>query len=272
MTEVDLVQDTELTPNHRPSNTSNILALLATAVIFFILGALMVYVVREPSENPASTNDQAAINDAVAATFVALTPTATPQPTDVPVNQSFEEHNPFLGPEDAPIVLVEFSDYQCPYCARFHEQTLSPLLEHYDGLIKFVYREYPIIGGQVSADMSTAAQCANLQGQYWEYTDLIWANQLSNERRQVDSDLLGEFAETAELDLDVFNTCLDEGTGFDLVVTDFEAGRDWNVSATPGFFINGTRYSFGAQPLDVFLDVIDAELVELGISPPERSS
>lgn len=293
----------ELKDENPPGSGTYIFSLMATAVVFFLLGLGMMFIAQESSEDdpiPASDDEVAQaveatfvaltatfnaqdsssdailrsddeIAQAVEATFIALTPTSTPPPTRVPTDQTLADHNPILGDEDAPIIMVEFSDYLCPYCARFHTETLEPLMAHYDGLVKFVYREYPIIGGQLSADISAAAQCAAIQDRYWEFTDLIWLNQVSPTREQVTPELLEEYAQTAELDVEEFNACIEDGTGFDNVVVDFEAGRDFNVSATPGFFINGNRYTFGAQPLEVFIDVIDEELVRMGISPPARS-
>ena len=212
------------------------------------------------------------IAQAVEGTFIALTPTATPFPTDVPTELTFLENNPSQGPVDAPIILVEFSDYLCPYCARFHAETLTPLLEHYGDNVRFIYREYPIIGGQASVDISTAAACANLQGKYWEFADLIWANRLSQDRPAIDGAMLANFGTTLELDMDSYNTCREDGTGLNLVIADFDDGRLYNVSATPGFFISGERFTYGAVPIEYFMDVIDAQLIKKGITPPVRSS
>jgi protein-disulfide isomerase len=213
---------------------------------------------------------QTEIDAAVQATFIALTPTATLPPTAAPIDTTFTEDNPTLGPEDAPITIVEFSDYFCGFCGRFHSQTLQPLLDHYGDLVRFVYREYPIIGGQQSADVGAAAQCAGFQGKYWEFSDLIWENRTSPERPAIDGNLLTEWANEVELDFDEFATCIEEGRGFEIVLADFEAGRDYEITGTPTFFINGVRF-VGAQPLENFQNIIDAELRELGIEPPPRS-
>jgi protein-disulfide isomerase len=287
-------------------NPNLIFPLLMTAIVFFVLGAMVSYIVTDPNDedndpvtsvsaNDGQNNDgsnavaisdaveatvvalagdlspggdAAAINAAVQATFIALTPTATPPPTRVPVSETFYDHNPSLGPDDAPVTLVEFSDYLCPFCARFHTQTLDPLLEHYDGLVRFVYREYPIIGGQASGNLSIAAKCVGLQDKYWEFTDLIWENQASDERRQPDDELIIEFAETIGVDIDQMNACIADGTGLAMVQEDFDAGRTWGINATPGFFVNGNRFTQGAVPIESFVQLIDAALREQGIEPP----
>lgn len=225
----------------------------------------------DDSDAVANAMNGTQIADAVQATFVALTPTATPFPTDVPTELTFdEEHNPSRGPEDAPIVLVEFSDYLCPYCARFHNDTLEPLLDHYGDNIRFIYREYPIIGGQASVDISVAAKCANVQDQYWEFADLIWENRLSEARPNIDQAMLDSFGQELDLDTESYNACREDGTGLNMVIADFDAGQLYDVRATPGFFISGERFTYGAVPIEYFMDIIDAQLIEKGITPPER--
>ena len=243
-------------------------ALQATGTLGAIIGTSV------PDDAARATLEaaiQSEIDAAVQATFIALTPTVTPLPTTAPVDTTFLAANPFLGPEDAPITIVEFSDYNCGFCGRFHAQTLEPLLEQYEGYVKFVYREYPIIGGQQSADIGAAAQCVGFQGKYWEFSDRIWANRTSAERPQITGDLITEWANEVEVDFDEFLTCLEEGQGFEIVIADFEAGREYNITGTPTFFINGERL-VGAQPLEVFQQVIDRQLRDLGIEPPSAES
>jgi protein-disulfide isomerase len=134
-----------------------------------------------------------------------------------------------------------------------------------------MYRDYPIIGGNTTAQIAIAAHCAKDQGKYWEYTDLVWANQSlePEERLELDETVLTDFAETTELDMETFNACFTAGTALDLIRADFAAGQAFAVSGTPTFFIEGQRL-VGAQPLDEFLNVIDAELVKKGFNPPPR--
>lgn len=212
---------------------------------------------------------QAEIEAAVRATFIALTPTATLPPTAAPITETFVDANPVLGPADAPITIVEFSDYFCGFCGRFHAQTLEPLLAHYGDLVRFIYREYPIIGGQQSADVGAAAQCAGFQDKYWEFSDLIWQNRTSSERPPIDGNLITQWANDVELDFDEFVACIEEGRGFEIVLADFEAGRAYEITGTPTFFINGVRF-VGAQPLEAFQNLIDSQLREMGIEPPAR--
>lgn len=209
---------------------------------------------------------------ALEATLFALTPTPTFTPTPIPVSALIASHNPSLGPEDAPITIVEFSDYQCPFCTRFELETRGRLLEHYGNLIRFVYRDYPVIGGQSSAEAAAAVQCAGLQDKFWDFQDLIWANQAlpAEERRALDGQLYSELAQTIQLDSEAFNQCIANEIGLGLVIIDFEAGREFVVNSTPTFFIEGERF-LGAQPFENFAEVIDAALIAKGIEPPARS-
>lgn len=240
---------------------------LATGTLDVLLGTAV------PDSDVRATIEAAIddeINAAIISTFIALTPTATSLPTDVPITETFVDSNPFLGPDDAPITIVEFSDYNCGFCGRFHATTLDPLLEHYGDLVKFVYREYPVIGGQNTADIGAAAQCLNEQDLYWEFTDLIWENQISPNRVSLDGTSLGDFANQVGADTDELLACLEAGRGFEVVLADFEAGRAFNITGTPTFFINGELF-VGAQPIEAFFNIIDRKLIELGIDPPARS-
>lgn len=245
-----------LVPTNAPAPFSTLDAILATA--------------QMNSEQRATVDAaiKAEINAAVEGTLIALTPTATPLPTRVPVADTVVDHNPFLGPEDAPVTMVEFSDYQCSFCGRFHGEVLDPLLAHYGDLLRFVYREFPVIGGQSSAVIGAAAQCASFQGMYWEYVAPVWENMTGTRQPITDDDLL-DYGTNIGLDMEAFESCLADGAGFDNVVIDFEAGRAYNITGTPTFFINGTRL-VGAQPVEAFMNAIDRELLQLGIDPPER--
>lgn len=258
------ISEAEQSPNDPPMNIQQA---ESTSTLDILLSTNIPDVeVRSTVE--AAIDDE--IDSAVLGTLSALTPTATPLPTDVPIEDTFVEANPFLGPDDAPITIVEFSDYNCGFCGRFHATTLEPLLEHYGDLVKFVYREYPIIGGQNTADIGAAAQCLNEQDLYWEFTDLVWANQTSPERQSLDGQLLGVYADQVGADTDSLLECLESGRGFDVVLNDFETGREFGITGTPTFFINGERF-VGAQPIEAFFEIIDRKLIELDIEPPDRS-
>jgi protein-disulfide isomerase len=165
-----------------------------------------------------------------------------------------EPIGPAKGPADAPVTIVEFSDYQCPFCRRV-EPTVAEVLSRYEGKVRFVYRHFPLdrIHPQARA-ASEAAACADRQGKFWEYHEQLFA-----ENAQLDRAGLDAIAEKTGLDTAAFKTCMDEGHTKDLVQKDLEAGSEAGVSGTPAFFINGIPLR-GALPAADFQRVIDEEL------------
>jgi protein-disulfide isomerase len=162
---------------------------------------------------------------------------------------------PSVGPKDAPIVIVEFSDFQCPYCARFHDQTLQSLLAAYPGKIRFVYRHFPLSSIHSNAFRAAeASMCAYEQGAFWLYHDRIYENQA-----KLGSELFVQIASDLGLDLESFRSCLVNEDYKDQVQSDVDFADSLGVRSTPTFFINGLPF-IGAQPLDAFKQVIDSEL------------
>lgn len=240
------------------------LSQLVIAVLFFILGFASALVVTQINAASAQSTYQAALDDAVAAILDALPESggvaqAAPQPSGPDPNRRYEaspDDDPYLGPEDAPITIIEFSDFRCPYCGRFAATTFDPLMEQYGDQIRFVYRDFPVLG-DLSFKAAEAAECADEQGAFWPYHDLLFANQQS-----LTLDSFVSFAEQLELDVETFQSCLENETYRDEVLADFNAARDLGATGTPAFFINGRLVS-GAQPLQVFQSVIDEELAAI---------
>lgn len=254
----------KITPAPHPTRNDTI-AYLITAIIFFGLGLLVGYVVNLGGDS----EDNLSIAQAVEGTMIALTPTPTPEPTVAPIEITYSNQDYRRGDPNAPVKVVEFSDYQCPFCTRFYQETLNPLLEMYEGYVEFVYRDYPIFG-EPSLQAAHAAACANEQDKFWEYHDLIFASQA--EQLQIDDVLLTGFAETLELNLEDFNACLNDQTGLDVLVANIvDAQTLMGRVGTPTFLINGRRI-VGAQPIEDFIVIINAELEALGITPPSIGS
>jgi protein-disulfide isomerase len=162
---------------------------------------------------------------------------------------------PSKGPENAPITIVEFSDFQCPYCAKA-EPTLKDLmeLEKYKGKIRLVFRDYPLEFHKLAPKAAEAAHCAGDQGKYWEMHGRLFAGTPKLEVTD-----LKAYAREVQLDAGRFDKCLDSGEKAKVVQDHFKAGADAGVRGTPAFFINGRMIS-GAQPLEAFKAIIDAEL------------
>jgi protein-disulfide isomerase len=160
---------------------------------------------------------------------------------------------PTKGPTNAPITIVEFSDYECPFCVRA-EPTVKDLLAKYPGKIKLVYRDYPLPMHPKAPKAAEAAHCAGDQGKYWEMHDKLFA---SGAKLEV-ADLKSQAREVG-LDGGKFDKCLDSGEKAKEVESHRKAGDDVGVSGTPAFFINGRLIS-GAQPLEAFVAIVDQEL------------
>ncbi len=185
-----------------------------------------------------------------------------------PIKISLDD-DPIRGNPDAPITIVEFSDYQCPFCARFYAQTLPLLLEEYidEGKVNLVYRDFPVQRIHPNAlSAAAAAECADDQGKYWEYHDTLFEKQ--NAWAKLDSNsaisTFSQFATEIELEQQQFDNCLESGQYLEEVQADFSDGKNYQVTGTPGFFIGNEDIGFvkiiGAKPYDAFKKVIDAQL------------
>ncbi|HEY7316570.1 MAG TPA: thioredoxin domain-containing protein [Candidatus Binatia bacterium] len=164
---------------------------------------------------------------------------------------------PFRGPADAPVTLVEFSDFECPFCKRAHP-TLMQLLEKYAGKVKLVYRDYPLESIHPQArGAAEAARCAQDQGKFWEYYDLLFT-----ESPKLSPDDLKRYATQVGLDGAKFDACVAGGAHKAVIQRDLDEGNRLGITGTPAFFVNG-RPLTGAQPLEAFTRVIDDELARV---------
>ncbi|MGZ8532966.1 MAG: thioredoxin domain-containing protein [Candidatus Binatia bacterium] len=162
--------------------------------------------------------------------------------------------SPFKGPAKAPVTIVEFSDFHCPFCRRVIP-TLAQLESQYGEKIKLVFRDFPIESLHPGATKAhEAARCANEQGKFWLYHDKLFAGP-SN----ASPELFNGLAKELGLDAVAFETCLGSGKYQAAIKQDIEEGNRAGVTGTPAFFINGRLIS-GAQPVEVFARVIDDEL------------
>lgn len=162
---------------------------------------------------------------------------------------------PSRGPGGAPVTIVEFSDYQCPFCKRA-EPTVEQLLKRYPEQVRVVYRHFPLDGHAEARPAAEAAACAEDQGKFWEYHKLVFQNSPKLAKED-----LRELAGKAALDVAAFDACVAEGRHKAKVQADLEAGREAGVSGTPAFFVNGIPLS-GARSLQEFVKLVDAELAK----------
>ena len=171
-----------------------------------------------------------------------------------PPKVAVDATGPSKGPASAPVTIVEFSDFECPFCVRA-EPTVKELLAKYPDKIKLVYRDFPLPMHPNAPKAAEAAHCAGDQGKYWEMHEKLFA---SNGKLAV-SDLKAAARNVPGIDGAKFDRCLDSGEKAALVEKNKKAGDEAGVSGTPAFFINGRLIS-GAQPLEAFTAIVDQEL------------
>jgi protein-disulfide isomerase len=160
------------------------------------------------------------------------------------------------GPANAAIEIIEFSDFQCPYCTRANE-TVNEVLSHYGDKVSVVFRHFPLSFHADAHLASQGAECAGEQGKFWEFHDMLFANQQALKA----ADMSG-YATSLQLDIKEFDSCVSVGTHAEKVDNDMAAGSAVGMNGTPGFYINGIPL-VGAVPFDMFKEVIDAELARL---------
>lgn len=160
---------------------------------------------------------------------------------------------PAKGPANAPVTIIEFSDFQCPFCKR-GRPVVDQVLETYKDKVRYVFRDFPLSFHKQAPKAHEAAHCAGDQGKYWEMHTLLFEKQPALEVAQ-----LKEYAKQLNLDLSAFDACLDDGKYVKRVQSEVAAGAEAGVSGTPAFFVNGIPMS-GALPFAEFKKVIDEEL------------
>jgi protein-disulfide isomerase len=177
-----------------------------------------------------------------------------------------------VGNPDAPIMIEEYSDFQCPYCRIFYENTEEALMQSYvaNGTVYFVYKSFGDFLGTESGRAAEASYCAGDQGKFWEMHDIIFANQTGENAGAYTDRRLLAFAENIELDMDEFRSCFTSGKYKDRIEQDFKDGVEAGIRATPSFVLTYTvkgetisRVIEGAQPFTVFQEEIEAALVEM---------
>jgi protein-disulfide isomerase len=164
---------------------------------------------------------------------------------------------PARGPDSAPVTIVEFSDFQCPYCGR-EVPVVERIMQEYDGKVRLVFRHFPLNFHPYAQKAAEAGACAADQGKFWQMHDKMFGNQ-----QKLAVDDLKAFAKDVGLDPKKFEKCLDSGEKKALVDADEKAGEEAGVSGTPAFFVNGIFIN-GAVPYEQFKDTLDRELKKKG--------
>ena len=179
---------------------------------------------------------------------------ATTQKVNVPLS------NNIVGSANAPVTMIEYSDFQCPFCGRFQRDVYPKVYANYikTGKVKFVYKNFAFLG-QGSTQAAVAAECAADQGKFWEYHDKVFASQNGENQGVFGIANLVKFAEELKLDKAKFEDCVTNNKTLDRVKNETAEGRRIGVTGTPHFLINGTPL-VGAQPWESFQKAIDQVL------------
>ncbi len=202
-------------------------AILAIGTLgFIVLGSCML---------KGTCGNLAAAEDTEKTAAPTAAPTAVPTTTGSTVAVSriaaVDDEDHILGDEDAEITIVEYSDFECPFCSRFHP-TLQQMVEDYDGKVRWVYRDFPLSFHPESENAAEAAECAGEQGKFWEYGDALVENQSS-----LGDDLYKKLATDLGLNASQFDTCRSSDKYLEEISTDAAEGAAAGVTGTPGSFI-----------------------------------
>ncbi len=187
-----------------------------------------------------------------------------PTPT-ITSDTFFANGSPILGNPDAPVTLVEFGDYQCHFCNVFFHSTEDDILKNYveTGKVRMIFKDYNIIGPD-SINASHGAHCANDQGLFWEYHDILYSNWTGENNGWASSENLVKFAQEIGLDMDEWSECFTNRSYSQTILASNEDAKTLGITGTPAFFVIGpdgkfTRIS-GAQPFEVFANIFEIEL------------
>ena len=193
--------------------------------------------------------------------ILVITPMDSNDSKALTASKLIENGSPIMGNPDAKITILEWGDYQCTFCYKFHQNTLDTLNEDFikTGKVNLVFKDYPL-NGPDSLLAAEASYCAQDQEKYWQYHDELYKNWGGEQTGWITSDSLNQFATTINLDLEKFNDCLDNHTHKDRVNTHYQFGKELGIDATPSFLVfnEGKIIKIrGNQPLEVFLKTFD---------------
>ncbi len=182
------------------------------------------------------------------------------QPAPVNVGEIPEGDSYVMGSDDAPITIVEYTDYQCPFCSRHFSQTFAQIKQNYidEGLVRYVFKDFPLSFHAQANDAAVAAHCAGEQDAFYEMHTTLFDNQAQWGNENVLS-ILSDYASNLGLDVEAFDTCMQSGEYDSAIQADFNQGSGFGVRGTPAFFVNG-EFVNGAQPYTIFEQVIQAQL------------
>lgn len=222
--------------------------------VLLIAGLLLVLVVLQLRPEPPGANAAEGSVDGV-----------TVVPSDVPDLTEFETRDPedvqAAGPVDAPVALVVYADYQCPFCAKWTDSTLPEMMQYVEtGDLRIEWRDINMYGAP-SERASYAAHAAGNQGKYWQFHDALYADGEHRPEAELTKEALVDLAAELGMDTERFAADMDSPAVQELVDGYAQQGRDLGVTGTPSFLLGG-RPIVGAQPASVFVDAVESALAE----------
>jgi protein-disulfide isomerase len=234
--------------NNSKKLSQNFLAISILIAAFLVSGSILYS--KNGSSNQAKNTDQnnpqlAKINEG-----------SNPSPANLSDVLKITKDDVILGDPNAPVTIIEYSDYQCPFCKRFFDETELQLRKDYieTGKVKMIYRDFPLPGHPYAMPAAEAANCAKDQGKFWAYHDLIFKN-----HDNLDTIDYLKLAEELKMNTSDFKNCLDSKKYDQKIQNDYNLGSGIGVNGTPTFFVNGKQI-VGAQPYSAFKSAIDQEL------------
>ena len=186
-------------------------------------------------------------------------------PKKITMDTFLSNGSPILGDPNAPITLVEFGDYQCHYCNVFFQSIEKDIVKNYvdTGKVKIIFKDYNIIG-EDSVIASQGAHCANDQGLFWEYHDILYSNWTGENNGWASSENLAIFAQQIGLNMNKWSECMKKGSHSQIILKSNDDARTLELTGTPAFFIINSEGEvsklFGAQPFEVFKRIFDEQL------------
>ena len=177
------------------------------------------------------------------------------------ISKLTDNGSPIMGDPDAPITILEWGDYQCTFCYKFHQNTLDIINEEFikTGKVKVIFKDFPL-NGPDSKLAAESSYCAHDQGKYWEYHDQLYENWAGERTGWITREALSEFAKSINLDTTEFNKCLNESKYENKINSIYEFGKQIGIDATPSFLVFNDEKIIkirGNQPLEVFLKTFD---------------
>lgn len=240
-----------------PSKMAFIMGILVGVTLTSLTAFVMTYsLLRSDLSGTESTSGQVAGVDVGADTNPTPSPaqpTQPTQPTPTKADIQVKSDDHIRGDKNAPVTMIEYSDFECPFCSRV-QPTIEKILSDYEGQVNLVYRHFPLSFHPNAQKAGEASECAAEQGKFWEMHDMMFADQ-----DQLDVDSLKNSAKELGLDTSSFDKCLDDGKYAQKVKDDIAEGSNYGVQGTPATFVNGQLVS-GAQPYENFASVIDGLL------------